>query len=81
MTRGPVYILQVSGLDLNNLPFQGGGVTRYKALFSLGRRSVNLWLPVAQWTSGLKKDVSDRPWIVGREFESHVHHERTRFLK
>ena len=41
---------------------------------SLGRRLVNL-LPVAQRTSVFTNGVVDRPWVVGREFESHVHHE------
>ena len=44
---------------------------------SLGRRLVNL-LPVAQRTNAFTKGV-DRPWVVGREFEYHVHHEK-RFL-
>ena len=43
---------------------------------SLGRRLVNL-LPVAQRTNALTNGVVDRPWVVGREFESHVHHEDT----
>ena len=42
--------------------------------FSLGRRLVNL-LPVAQRTNAFTNGVVDRPWVVGREFESHVHHE------
>ena len=43
---------------------------------SLGRRLVNL-SPVAQRTinNALTNGVVDRPWVVGREFESHVHHE------
>ena len=41
---------------------------------SLGRRLVNL-LPVAQWTNAFTNAVVDRPWVVGREFESHLHHE------
>ena len=41
---------------------------------SLGRRLVNL-LPVAQRTNAFANGVVDRPWVVGREFESHVHHE------
>ena len=43
---------------------------------SLGRPLVNL-LPVAQRTSVFTKfdGVVDIPWIVGRDFESHVHHE------
>ena len=42
---------------------------------TLGRRLVNL-LPVAQRTNNaFTNDDVDRPWIVGREFESHVHHE------
>ena len=42
---------------------------------SLGsRRLVNL-LPVAQRTNAFTNGVVDRPWVVGREFESHVHHE------
>ena len=41
---------------------------------NLGRRLVNL-LPVAKRTNALTNGVVDRPWVVGREFESHVHHE------
>ena len=43
---------------------------------SLGRQLVNL-LPVAQRTmnNALTNGFVDRPWVVGREFESHVHHE------
>ena len=41
---------------------------------SLGRRLVNL-LPVAQRTNPFTNGVVDRPWVVGRKFESHVHHE------
>ena len=41
---------------------------------SLGRRMVSL-LPVAQRTNAFPNGVVDRPWVVGREFESHVHHE------
>ena len=46
---------------------------------SLGTRLVNL-LRVAP------NGVDDRPWVVGREFESHVHHEnafsrKVNFLK
>ena len=40
---------------------------------SLGRQLVNL-LPVAQRTHAFTNGVDDRPWVVGREFESHVHH-------
>ena len=42
--------------------------------FTLCRRSVNLF-PVAQRTYALRNGVVDRPWVVGREFESPVHHE------
>ena len=35
---------------------------------------------VAQRTIALK-DVVDRRWVVGRESESHVHHENTFFRK
>ena len=41
---------------------------------SLGRRSVNL-LPVAQRINALTNGVVDIPWVVGRDIESHVHHE------
>ena len=44
----------------------------------LGRRLVNL-LPLAQWLNALTNGVVDRPWVVGREFESHVHHEENAF--
>ena len=47
---------------------------------SLGRRLVNL-LPVAQRTNALTNGVVDRPWIVGREFESHVHHDENAFYR
>ena len=47
---------------------------RYVIRLSLGRRLVNL-LPVAQWTNAFTNGVVDRPWVVGRELESHVHHE------
>ena len=46
---------------------------------SLGRGSVNL-LPVAERTNALTNGVFDRPWVVGRELDSHVHHENV-FLK
>ena len=41
---------------------------------SLGRRLVNL-LPVAQRLMPSQMASSAGPWVVGREFESHVHHE------
>ena len=41
---------------------------------SFGRRLVNV-LPVAQRTNALTNGVVGRPWVVDREFESHVHHE------
>ena len=41
---------------------------------SLGRRLVN-HLPVAQRTNAFTNGVDSRTWVVGREFESHVHHE------
>ena len=44
----------------------------------LGRRLVDL-LPVAQRTNAIPKGVVDRLWVVGREFESHVHHEKAFF--
>ena len=40
----------------------------------LGRRTVNL-LHLAQRTKIFTNGVDGRTWIVGREFESHVHHE------
>ena len=46
---------------------------------SLGRRLVNL-LPVAQRTNAFTNGVVSRPWVVGRELESHVHHENV-FLR
>ena len=45
----------------------------------LGRQKVNL-LPLAQRTNAFTNGVVDRPWVVGREFESHVHHENA-FLR
>ena len=50
------------------------GLTRRVIRLRLGRRSVNL-LPVVQRTNAFTNGVVDRPWVVGREFESHVHHE------
>ena len=55
------------------------GLARFKEgesviRLSLGRRLVNL-LPLAQRTNAFTNGVVDRPWVVGREFESHVHHE------
>ena len=50
--------------------FKGESVIRLR----LGRRLVNL-LPVAQRTNAFTNGVVDRPGVVGREFESHVHHE------
>ena len=41
---------------------------------SLRRRLVNL-LPVAQQINAFTNGVVDRSWVVGREFESHIHHE------
>ena len=38
---------------------------------SLGRRLVSL-LSVAQRTNALTNGGVDRPWVVGRELESHV---------
>ena len=63
-------------------PRAGDTLTRYPLSssgesvigLSLGRRLVNL-LPVAQRTNAFTNGVVDRPWVVGREFESHVHHE------
>ena len=46
----------------------------YQVRLSLGRRLVNL-LPVAQRNNAFTNGVVDRPWVVGREFESHVHQE------
>ena len=40
----------------------------------LGRQLVNL-LPLAQQTKTFTNGVDGRSWVVGREFESHVHHE------
>ena len=40
----------------------------------LGRRLVSL-LPSAQRTKTFTNGVDGRTWVVGREFESHVHHE------
>ena len=42
-------------------------------------RLVNL-LAVAQRTNAFINGAVDRPWVVGREVESHVHHEK-RLLK
>ena len=44
----------------------------YVIRLSLGRRLVHL-LPVAQRTNAFTDGVVDRPWVVGREFGSHVH--------
>ena len=40
----------------------------------LGRRSVNL-LPLAQRIKTFTNGDAGRTWVVGDEFESHVHHE------
>ena len=40
----------------------------------LGRR-LALLLPVAQRTKTLTNGVVGGTWVVGRDFESHVHHE------
>ena len=45
----------------------------------LGRRLVDL-LPVVQRTKTFANGVDGRTWVVGREFETHLHHEN-RFLK
>ena len=47
----------------------GEGGEKSVKMLSLGRRLVNL-LPVAQRTNAFV----DRPWVVGRDFESRVHH-------
>ena len=64
------------------LPLRFGGHIPYPlpvspnvTRLSLGRRWVNLLPAVAQRTNALTNGVVDRPWVVGREFESHVHHE------
>ena len=56
-----------------------GAFGRSDIRVSFGRRSVNL-LPVAQRTNAVINGVVDRSWLVGREFESHVHHENA-FLR
>ena len=40
----------------------------------LGWRLVNL-LPVPKRPNAFTNGVVDRPWVVGLEFESHVHHD------
>ena len=72
----------LSGLSVKANPFQD--ISSLPPIFfvllltvirlSLRRRLVNL-LPVSQRTNALTNGVIDRPWVVGREFESHVHHE------
>ena len=58
-------------VENTNLGFSVGYVIR----LSLGRRLVNL-SPVTQRTNALSQMASSAgPWVVGREFESHVHHE------
>ena len=47
-----------------------GGVMRLR----LDRRLVNLFT-LAQRTKTLTNDIDGRTWVVGRGFESHVHHE------
>ena len=43
---------------------------------SLGsRQSVNLSVAQRTINNALTNGVVDRPWVVGREFESHVHRE------
>ena len=61
VARRPVEIRSVPG---------GVSVMRLR----LGRRLVNL-LPLAQRTKTFTNGVVGRTWVVGREFESHVHHE------
>ena len=56
--------------------FKGGQIV---IRLSLGRRLVNL-LAVSPRTKAFINGVVDRPWVVGREFDSHVHHEK-RFFK
>ena len=51
-------------------PLSGGAVWR----LSLGGRSINI-LPVDEGINALTYGVVERTWAVGREFESHVHHE------
>ena len=64
----------VSCLERRAPLFDSDHGTDYVIRLILGRRLVNL-LPVAQRTNALTNGVVDRPWVVGREFESHVHHE------
>ena len=54
-------------------PISSRGGECYNA-YSLGKGLVSL-LPVAQRTNAFTNGAVDRPWVVGREFESHVHHE------
>ena len=42
---------------------------------SLGSRRLANLLPVAQRTNALTNGVVDIPWVVGRDFESHIHQE------
>ena len=46
----------------------------YVMRLRLGRRLVKLF-PVAQRTTAMTCSDDGRTWVVGREFESHVHHE------
>ena len=58
-------------------PFQLATPPRFQVnvvRLRLGRRLDNL-LPLAQRTKDLTNGVDGRTWVVGREFESHVHHE------
>ena len=50
-----------------------------QGLREVGRRWFNL-LPVAQRIKTCANGVSGSTWVVGREFESHHHHEK-RLLK
>ena len=74
--RTNTFSQMASSPDHGSLVVRSSLTSTMKTLFrfSLGRRSVNL-LPVAQRTNAFTNGVVDRPRVVGREFESHVHHE------
>ena len=57
---------------IDRIPLFKGGESVIR--LSLGRRLVNP-LPVAQRTNALHKWRRRQTWVVGREFESHVHYE------
>ena len=63
------WLTSKSGISSNTCQVGAECVIR----LSLGWRLAYI-LPVAQRTNDFTNGVVDRPWVLGREFESHVHH-------